>query len=97
MGRRTRTVTISSKGQIVIPADVRRELGLKTGGTLRLKTTSAREIVLSAKPEELDVEAIRDKFADWCRRTGRDLVEELHEARRKARIEEAARYERWRR
>lgn len=96
MPRKTRTLRISSKGQIVIPSDIRRELGLKAGGQLRVRTTSAREIVLTAAEEKVDVEAIRDAFAEWCRKNNRDLVEELHEQRRRDRLEEARRAARYR-
>ncbi|MBI3184471.1 MAG: AbrB/MazE/SpoVT family DNA-binding domain-containing protein [Myxococcales bacterium] len=95
MRRRTRAVRLSSKGQVVIPADLRRQLGLTAGAILRIRATSAREVVLSAGEEELDIEAARRDLEKWSIRTGRDLVEELHAARRRARAEEAARREAW--
>jgi AbrB family looped-hinge helix DNA binding protein len=93
MRRLYRTVKLSSKGQVVIPADLRRELGLSAGGTLRIRTTSAKEIVLAAGELDVDVEAARRDFEAWSKRSGRNLVEELHQARRQARAEEAAKSE----
>src|SRR5262245_41812555 len=93
MRKRTRRLRLSSKGQIVIPADVRRELQLKTGSTLRFRITSANEIVLSANEEDVDVESVRRSFEAWCRTTGRDSVAELHARRQKERAEEARKRE----
>jgi len=93
MRKVTRSLRLSSKGQIVIPADVRRELRLKTGSTLRLRTTEAQEIVLSANQEDVDVESARRSFEAWCKTTGRDPVEELYVRRRKERAEEARKRE----
>ena len=38
-------ITISSKGQIVIPKDVREALGLRAGGKLRLERVGSRLIL----------------------------------------------------
>ncbi|MBI3181451.1 MAG: AbrB/MazE/SpoVT family DNA-binding domain-containing protein [Myxococcales bacterium] len=92
MARRGQTVRISSKGQVVIPASIRKELGLKTGRTLRVRSTSKKEIVLSLpEANEAFIEEFRRRAAEWAKRTGRDLVEELHERRRKEREEERRR------
>ncbi len=93
MRKPARSLRLSSKGQIVIPADVRRELRLKAGSTLRLRTTSAKEIVLSANEEDIDVESVRRSFEAWCRTTGRDPLEELHARRQKERAEETRKRE----
>lgn len=87
MGRRKtdETVRMSSKGQLVIPAHIRRELGLKTGRVLRLMTMSNRQqLVLSlSEPESLDEMLKRSRA--W---KGPDLVEVLHQLRRREREEE---------
>ena len=86
------TVRMSSKGQIVIPARIRRELGLKTGRVLRLRATNPRQIVLSLpedEPESLDEMLKRSRA--W---KGPDLVEELHQMRRREREGEVRRRER---
>lgn len=46
------TVTISAKGQIVIPAEVRRCLGIKPGAKLRLRVADTH-FELSPLPEDL--------------------------------------------
>lgn len=46
-----KTVNVSAKGQIAIPADVRRMLGIKKGDTLLL--TAARKKILIAKSDDL--------------------------------------------
>ncbi|MHB8873114.1 MAG: AbrB/MazE/SpoVT family DNA-binding domain-containing protein [Myxococcaceae bacterium] len=87
---------MSSKGQVVIPAYIRRELGLKTGRVLRLTRTSPREIVLSV-PEERPVS--REALDEMLKRSrawkgDEDLVEKLHQMRQKEREEEVRRRER---
>ncbi len=46
------TISISSKGQIVIPAELRRSLGLATGTQLRV-TESEGHLILSPVGEQL--------------------------------------------
>jgi AbrB family looped-hinge helix DNA binding protein len=52
------TTRLSSKGQVVIPREVRRRLGLKPGAEL-LVTTEGRKIVLEA------VSTAADQWAQW--------------------------------
>ncbi len=75
---------MSSRGQIVIPAEIRRILKLGTGDVLQVEHRPSGEIVLRAHSRD---EARRqlEKGYEWFRTTGRDLVEELHEARRQER------------
>ena len=44
-------ITISSKGQIVIPKDVRDALGLRAGGKLKLERVGNRLILESSHPD----------------------------------------------
>jgi AbrB family looped-hinge helix DNA binding protein len=94
MGKKDQTVRVSSKGQIVIPVAVRRAMGLALGGELRVRLESPRKLVLMV-PEYDDtaLEQIFQRAHKWTRQTGRDLVEELHERRRRERAAEAKRRE----
>ena len=94
MGKPARVVRLSSKGQIVIPAEVRRRSGLRAGDALVVRPGAGREIVFSPIEEssrDLDkaLQEARKWFSSWMRRTGRDPLEELHERRRKERETEA--------
>lgn len=90
MGKPARVVRLSSKGQIVIPAEVRRRAGLRAGDALVVRSGAGGEIVFTPEKElsdDLD-KALRDAgkwFRSWKKRTGRDPLEELHERRRKER------------
>jgi AbrB family looped-hinge helix DNA binding protein len=78
-------VKVSAKGQIVIPRDVRRRLGITPGKKL-LVAVGKEEIVLRkvedfpleevskrvsgvAKKEKLDVDALVDEAIRWARRS----------------------------
>ena len=83
-------VRLSSKGQLVIPAPLRRKLGWKTGQTLAVRSGSHREIVLSAAQADSQGLAIMlRRTRSWAPGRRRDLVEELHERRRREREREA--------
>jgi AbrB family looped-hinge helix DNA binding protein len=82
-------VRLSSKGQLVIPASVRRVLGLKAGQPLALRARNGREVVIvPLERDTLDVEAMLHLARTWMARTSRNLVEELHDRRRREREEE---------
>ena len=72
-------VRLSSKGQIVIPAAVRKRLGLRTGQTLRLRSGDSNEIILSAIDEAsaAPAEMLR-RIRAWKDPSGTDGVEALH-------------------
>ena len=83
MARRANLVTLSSKGQLVIPAALRRRLGLTTGQTLSVRSGNGREIVLlPAADEPVEVDAMLQRARSWCANADRDLVDELHARRR---------------
>ena len=89
MARRGNVVRLSSKGQLVIPASLRRRLGLKTGQALAVRTGTRREIVLSpAEEDSLGIEAMLDRARAWSGGRRRDLVAELHDRRRRERARE---------
>lgn len=84
------TVTrLSSRGQVVIPAAIRRRLRLTAGEPLLVETGPAGERTIILRGQTGD--EIRDRLTRgyaWFESTGRDLVEELHESRRQARERE---------
>ena len=83
---------LSSRGQVVIPAAIRRRLRLATGETLLVETGPPGERVVVLRGQSRD--EIRDRLVRayaWFEKTGRDLVEELHESRRRARKHERSR------
>jgi AbrB family looped-hinge helix DNA binding protein len=92
MPRHATVVRLSSKGQLVIPAPLRRKLGFKTGQVLAVRIGAHREIVFS--PAEVDsrgLDTMLKKARSWVTTRRRDLVEELHQRRRREREREAGR------
>lgn len=95
MGKRKldETVRLSSKGQIVIPARIRRELGLKTGRVMLVTTKSPRQIVLSLPEDNGEsLESMLKRSRAW--KSPVDEVEELHKMRQRERVREALNRER---
>jgi len=74
---------LSSKGQVVIPAWVRRKLHLSPGDQLviELGPEGERTVILRG-PTQKYVESLLERGYDWLEKSGDDLVERLHEARR---------------
>jgi AbrB family looped-hinge helix DNA binding protein len=102
MGKQATIVRLSSKGQVIIPAEYRRKLGLRTGQPLAVRSGTGRELVFSPAEDAGDdlhsaLKEARAWFAAWRRKTGRDPLEEFHERRKKEREREAEKRERWRR
>jgi AbrB family looped-hinge helix DNA binding protein len=72
-----KTITISSKNQIVIPSTVRQRLGLRSGDKLIVERITETEVVLKKEPtyhdligtlptpEEDPVNRIRDMRNSW--------------------------------
>lgn len=83
---------LSSKGQVVIPASIRRRLNLAAGDELRVEiaSTADRTIVLRAANRR-DVESALRRGYAWIEERGEDLVTALHETRRRARERERRR------
>ncbi|MCC6763487.1 MAG: AbrB/MazE/SpoVT family DNA-binding domain-containing protein [Deltaproteobacteria bacterium] len=89
MPRHATVVRLSSKGQLVIPASLRRKLGFKTGQALAVRTGTDREIVLSPAAEDSrGFEAMLEQARSWAAARRRDLVAELHDRRRRERARE---------
>ncbi|OFW29072.1 MAG: hypothetical protein A3H97_15885 [Acidobacteria bacterium RIFCSPLOWO2_02_FULL_65_29] len=84
---------ISSKGQVVLPTWVRRDLDLRTGDILNIeiqRNGGERTVILRA-PSIADVEAHLVEGYQWLEQSGRDPVAALHEARQSGRIQERQR------
>jgi AbrB family looped-hinge helix DNA binding protein len=71
----TQMLTVSTKGQLVIPADVRSELGIQPGSRIALTVENAR-IILQPINKRL-VENLRGRFAG-----GPSMADELQKERR---------------
>jgi AbrB family looped-hinge helix DNA binding protein len=84
MARQVQVVRLSSKGQLVIPAALRRKLGMKTGQALAVHTGVGQEIVLSPA-DAPGLDGMLRRARAWKPNRRRDLVEELHERRRRER------------
>jgi len=74
----TQMLTVSTKGQLVIPADVRAELGIEPGSRIALTVENAR-IILQPVNQRL-AERLRGRFAG-----GPSMADELQRERREDR------------
>jgi AbrB family looped-hinge helix DNA binding protein len=88
----TATTRLSSKGQVVIPARVRQALGWRPGEKLSVEIGPAGERALVIRGQTSnEVEAALERGYDWLERNKHDLVNSLHESRRRARARERRR------
>jgi AbrB family looped-hinge helix DNA binding protein len=85
------TTRLSSRGQVVIPASVRRKLHLETGDLLQVGVKGPGQAIVLQRATKAEIEQALKKGYRWFARTSRDPVEELHEARRRARLAERSR------
>jgi AbrB family looped-hinge helix DNA binding protein len=89
-------VRLSSKGQIIIPASLRRQLGLKRGQAMQARSGSGREIIFSPVDDgAVDLDAMLALARAWYAKTGRDPVKALDRRRRRERKLELRKHERW--
>jgi AbrB family looped-hinge helix DNA binding protein len=88
MAKQTSVVRLSSRGQIVIPASLRRRLGLRTGQPLAVRASGREVVFVPAGEDSADIEVMLRRVRVWVTRTRRDLVEELHDRRRAERAGE---------
>jgi AbrB family looped-hinge helix DNA binding protein len=91
MARLKDTVRVSSKGQVVLPADVRRELGLVSGRQLRLTREGTKIILTPVEATGRSSATALRKIRSAARAHSRDGVQELHERRRRERDSEGRR------
>jgi AbrB family looped-hinge helix DNA binding protein len=88
---------MSSKGQVVIPASLRRQLRLKTGQPLSVRTGPRDELILRPVDREAQpMDEMLRRLRRAAQEIGRDLLAEFHERRRQEREREAKKHERWR-
>ena len=68
-------VTVSDKGQIAIPIDVRRELDIKTGDRLIVIKRKDNAGIILLKTEKMDtlIEKIRDDDSFFAQRKNDDI------------------------
>jgi AbrB family looped-hinge helix DNA binding protein len=72
MARSERLVTVGSRGRIVIPAAVRRELGIDEGTTFAIRV-EGRRVILETRSAVLD--RLRKRYADAdAKSLSRELV-----------------------
>lgn len=92
VARSSTVVRLSSKGQLVIPAALRRKLGLKTGQVLTVRGGGDREIVITlAETDSRTLERALRRARSWATARRRDLVDELHQRRRRERERQVGR------
>jgi AbrB family looped-hinge helix DNA binding protein len=86
------TTRLSSKGQVVIPARVRRALGWRPGEKLSVEVgpKDQRALVLRGQSSD-EMETTLTRGYAWFERGRRDPVAALHESRRLARARERRR------
>jgi AbrB family looped-hinge helix DNA binding protein len=83
------TTRLSSKGQVVIPARLRRALGLRPGEELAVEMAPPGERALVLRRRgAAEVEHLLARGYEWFQEKGTDLVEALHESRHRARTQE---------
>jgi AbrB family looped-hinge helix DNA binding protein len=100
MGKRARIVRLSSKGQLVVPAELRRRSRLRAGDALLVRPGGGRDLVFTPVEDASRhlaemLRQARTWFSKWEKRSGRDPLRELHERRRKEREAEGRDLERW--
>lgn len=86
---RAGTTRLSSRGQVVIPAWMRQRLRLRVGEPLRVELgpPGERAVVLRGH-DRREIEPLLERGYRWLETSGIDLVEALHDARRRARLRE---------
>lgn len=84
------TTRLSTRGQVVIPAHVRRRLGLVPGDDLAVDLGSDRTIVLRRQSPS-DLRPQLEAGYRWLEATGEDPIKNLHASRRRERTRERRR------
>lgn len=90
MRRAKDTLIVSSKGQIVLPAALRRKHGLSSGRVMRVEERDD-EIVLRPVMTWKEIEQARDRIHQHYVQSGRRLEQELRAYRKRERADEARR------
>jgi AbrB family looped-hinge helix DNA binding protein len=82
------TTRLSSKGQVVIPASIRRALGLRAGEELTVEIAPSHRAVVLRRRGPSEAEQLVARGYEWLEDNRVDLVEAFHESRRRARATE---------
>jgi len=82
---------LSSKGQVVIPAEIRRRLGMSAGDRLTIEVQNGSGAVTLRPLAAHDLQDSIRKAEAWFASEAVDPVEQLHAMRREARTRERAR------
>lgn len=83
---------VSSRGQVVIPIGIRRQLQLSTGDELAVEVSPPPERAIVLRPlSRAEVERSLKKGYAWLRESGYDPVDALHRSRRRERARERRR------
>ncbi len=69
------TATISSKGQVVIPAELRRKLGLRPGDTVVFDSSADEPVATIRRRETWD--ELSARFGSWVK-PGTPPLEDVH-------------------
>lgn len=69
------TATLSTKGQVVVPAELRRQLDLKPGDLVVFELTEDKSAVLMKRKETWD--ELSQRFHSWIR-PGTAPLEDVH-------------------
>jgi len=85
------TTRLSSKGQVVIPARLRDALGLRAGEELTVEVILPEQALVLRRRGSSEVEQLVARGYRWFDEEDVDLVEALHESRRRARARERRR------
>lgn len=97
MTQRSAIVRLSSKGQIVIPVTLRRQLRLTTGQPLAVRAGSEKEIVFrTVAHDTAAVDEMLRRLRAAATRLGGDPLRDLHQRRRRERQREAQQHAQWR-
>jgi AbrB family looped-hinge helix DNA binding protein len=78
---------VSSKGQLVIPASIREELGIEPGTQVELRVEGSKVIL---EPQTLALKQRRISQMRGCTAGGRSMTDALIEERRRERERELA-------
>ncbi len=76
---------MSSKGQVVIPARMRRALGFKTGQALTIRQTGPSTATLSRPDQRDEIDDMLARVRGYAATQASDPVEALHRRRRRER------------
>lgn len=87
------TTTVTSKGQVTIPATIRRNLGLKAGESVRFRVENNNQVVVEKNDWKLGLNELHKEVANHLKKhnikplTDKELDDAINEAAEQAAIE----------